>query len=52
MVARERIEDPDIKNSPVAFPDQDVLNRCTTFLYLGEEAESMYNDKWNQVKSE
>ncbi len=49
-VARDMIEDPDIKNSPVAFPDQDTLNRCMTFRYLGEEVESMYIDKWNEVK--
>ncbi len=49
--ARELIEDNDIKNSPVAFPDQTVLDRCTSFQYLGEAIESMYIDKWNQVKS-
>lgn len=51
-IAREQISDPDIKNSPVAFPDQSILDRCTTYHYLGEKIESMYVDKWNQVKSE
>jgi len=51
-IARNLIEDEDIKNSTVAFPDQTVLDRCTTFQYLGEEAESMYIDKWNEVKSQ
>lgn len=51
-IARERISDPDIKNSPVAFPDQTVLDRCTTYHYLGEKTESLYIDKWNQVKSD
>ncbi len=50
--ARTMITDEDIKNSPVAFPDQTVLDRCTTFQYLGEEIEAMYIDKWNEVKSE
>ena len=50
--ARDMITDEDIKNSPVAFPDQSVLDRCTTFRYLGEDVESMYIDKWNEVKSE
>lgn len=50
--ARNRITDEDIKNSPVAFPDQSILDRCNTFRYLGEEVESMYIDKWNEVKSE
>jgi len=50
--AREMIQDPDIKNSPVAFPDQSVLDRCSTYHYLGDKIESLYNDKWNEVKSE
>lgn len=50
--AREMIEDPDIKDSFVAFPDQATLDRCTTYRYLGEDIESLYNDKWNEVKSE
>ncbi|MDF2543566.1 MAG: putative secreted protein [Herbinix sp.] len=48
--ARELIEDDDIKNSPIAFPDQSVLDRCSTYQYLGEEMESLYNTKWNEVK--
>lgn len=50
--AREMITEEDIKNSPVAFPEQSVLDRCATFQYLGEDVESMYIDKWNEVKSE
>ena len=50
-VAREMIEDEDIKNSPVAFPDQTTLDRCTPYQYLGEEIESLYIEKWNDVKS-
>lgn len=51
MAAREMITDEDIKNSPIAFPDEETLNRCTTFKYLGEEIEALYIDKWNEVKS-
>ncbi len=50
--AREMITDADIKDSPVAFPDPTVLDRCTTFRYLGEDLESLYINKWNEVKSE
>lgn len=50
-VAREKITDKDIKNSKVAFPDQSVLDRCSTYKYLGDKVEAIYNDKWNQVKS-
>jgi spermidine/putrescine-binding protein len=49
--AREMITDEDIKNSFVAFPEQSVLDRCRTYNYLGEEMESLYIDKWNEVKS-
>ena len=51
MEARNLIEDEDIKNSPVAFPDQATIDRCTAFKYLGDEAENLYNDMWNDVKS-
>lgn len=49
--ARELIEDEDIRNSLVAFPESDVLDRCKTFQYLGEEIEELYLTKWNEVKS-
>ncbi|MFA9463957.1 MAG: PotD/PotF family extracellular solute-binding protein [Velocimicrobium sp.] len=49
--ARELITDEDIKNSSIAFPDQSVIDRCTTFLYLGADMESFYTDQWNMVKS-
>lgn len=50
--AWELIEDEEIKNSPVAFPSDEILNRCTAFRYLGEEMESVYIQKWNEVKGE
>jgi len=49
--AREMIEDVDIKNSTIAFPDSSILERCKTFHYLGEEVETLYLNKWNEVKS-
>lgn len=51
IAARDMIEDEDIKNSKVAFPDQETLDRCTPFQFLGEEIENLYIDKWNDVKS-
>lgn len=50
--ARALIEDEDIKNSDVAFPTQEVLNRCSTFHFLGEELEALYIEKWNEAKME
>lgn len=49
--ARQMIEDEDIKNSPIAFPDEETLSRTTAFQYLGEDVETMYVEKWNDVKS-
>ena len=31
---------------------REVLSRCETFHYLGEEAEEKYNELWKQVLSE
>lgn len=49
--ARKMIEDEDIKNSTIAFPGDDVLSRCETYVYLGEY-ETKYMDKWNEMKIE
>ncbi|MDF2587975.1 MAG: extracellular solute-binding protein family 1 [Anaerocolumna sp.] len=49
--ARDLIQDDDIKNSTIAFPDASVLDRCTTFQYLGEDMENLYMEKWNGVKA-
>lgn len=46
------IEDEDILNNEALFPGNDVLSRCETFHYLGEEAEEKYNNLWKQVLSE
>ena len=48
--ARELIEDEAIKNSTIAFPGQDILDRCQAFRYLGEEVDSLYMNKWLEVK--
>lgn len=48
----ELIEDPEILNNEALFPGNDVLSRCETFHYLGEEAEEKYNELWKQVLSE
>lgn len=49
--ARELIEDPEIRNSHIAFPDDSELERCKTFHFLGNEAEEIYNQLWREVKS-
>lgn len=49
--ARELIEDEDIKNSPIAFPDFSLYENMETYDYLGSDAEQLYNDLWKEVKS-
>lgn len=49
--ARELVEDEDIKNSTVAFPDASELANCETYNYLGEDADVLYNNLWKEVKS-
>ncbi len=48
--AKELIEDEDIKNSPIAFPDLSQY-KLSTFSYLGEEMDEYYNQLWKEVKS-
>ena len=50
MAARELIEDEDIKNSPIAFPDLSKYD-LETQISLGETADRHLNDLWREVKS-
>ena len=49
--ARELIEDESIRNSRVLFPEAKDLQGSETFQFLGDEADSYYNELWNKVKS-
>lgn len=49
--AREMIEDEAIRNSEIAFPDLSTLPQLETFQYLGQKADEIYGELWNQVKS-
>ena len=49
--ARELIEDESIRNSRVLFPEAEDLQGSETFQFLGDEADSYYNELWNKVKS-
>ena len=51
IAAQEMIEDEDIRNSKVAFPDDETLSRCDTYISLGEEGDRLYNEAWKKVKS-
>jgi len=50
--AQALIEDEDIKNSKIAFPDLDQYENLETFHYLGEEGDALYNDLWKEVKAQ
>lgn len=49
--AQELIEDEDIKNSTIAFPDLSQYDNIETYSYLGEEFDEKLNELWKQVKS-
>lgn len=49
--ARKLIEDESIRNSTIAFPDDEMLADCETFQYLGQDADELYNQLWREVKS-
>lgn len=49
--ARELIEDEDIKNSRIAFPDLSQYNNLEVFSYLGEAGDELYNALWKEVMS-
>ena len=49
--ARALIEDEEIRNSEIAFPDLNQY-QLETYVYLGEEGDKLYNEYWKKVKSE
>ena len=52
VAAQALIEDEDIKNSKIAFPDLSQYENLETFQYLGSEGDDLYNSLWKEVKSE
>jgi len=50
--ARALIEDEEIRNSEIAFPDLSKYSGMETFHYLGTEGDQKYADLWKTVKSE
>lgn len=51
LKAREMIEDEEIRNSKILFPEPENLSNCETFQFLGDDVDSYYNELWNKVKS-
>ena len=51
LKAKEMIEDEDIRNSKILFPEPEDLTNCETFQFLGDDVDSYYNELWNKIKS-
>lgn len=49
--ARALIEDEEIRNSQIAFPDLTQYQNLETYQYLGDDADALYNELWKEVKS-
>ncbi len=47
---RELVEDEELKNSPIAFPDPAIYSGQETYKYLGNQMDEYYNNLWMQVK--
>lgn len=52
MAARELIEEEDIRNSIIAFPNSEILDRCTAYTFLGSKLDEIYMDQFNIVKTQ
>lgn len=50
--ARELIEEEDIKNSEIAFPDLSKYKNNETYIYIGDDGDELYNSLWKEIKSE
>ncbi len=51
VAARELIEEEDIRNSEIAFPDLSQYDNLETYVYLGEDGDYLYNELWKEVKA-
>ena len=45
-IAAQELIDEDIINNPGVFPDEETIEKCEVYNYLGEEAEDMYYELW------
>lgn len=50
--AQALIEDEDIRNSEIAFPDLSQYDNLETFTYLGEDGDELYNKYWKEARSQ
>ena len=43
--------DEETKEDYTIFPEDDTLEKCEVYKYLGSEAESFYNQLWKELKA-
>ncbi len=48
---RKLIEDEQLRNNKITFPDPEDLINCETYQYLGNDNDALYNKLWREVKS-
>lgn len=46
----DNIDEEEKEEDTAIFPDENVLERCEMFTYLGPEAEELYNRLWKELK--
>lgn len=51
VAAQALIEEEDIRNSKIAFPDLSQIPNLETYSYLGEEGDELYHSLWKKVLS-
>lgn len=51
VAAQALIEDEEVRNSPILFPDVSGVTNLETYKYLNKETEEIYIDLWRDVKS-
>lgn len=43
--------DEETREDPTIFPDEDIMNKCEVYQYLGEEMDSYYSRLWKELKA-
>ena len=51
VAAQALIEDEEIRNSKIAFPDLSQYDNLEAFKYLGTEGDALYNKLWKEAMS-
>ena len=44
--------DEETQNNKSVFPDEDVLENCEVYQYLGTDADDAYSALWKEIKAQ